>query len=508
MVSAASLSDEDIKIIKAMLRTRPKLSYQAILSYFTWPGRDVNHRVIGEIANGVRGRAAPPAALAEPLAHMASVEKIMRSRARSRAGSSTSPAVAATSSAGFNFLLNWWPVGQGLFSSGAITRASGTPLTWVYDCGTTSSDSILVKALHQFDLQQRKIGASSIRLAVLSHFDKDHISGFVRLINRHPIQTILLPYIPLWRRLLIAIDQGVAANDTRLEFYIDPVAYLSGIEGSKIGEFVFVSPAGPDDTAPVSPDEPEIDPDRLTEDDLKIEAKESQGGDADPGDPIGETNPRVRFLRKKGRIYVPRKWEFVPYNDGELAPKATSAFLTDATSTMNSLRTTPKSRSKDLKKLKLLYRQHFGKSSINQNLISLFLYSGPIAAQKAVCYFSSSHAFVSGSPTQRFSQMHTGDGTLDSGRRYNEFARFFTPEGRLAKSGIFQVMHHGAKNNAHVGLAKKLRPEISLFSSDPSHKKYAHPDAEVLRDFWPFKPAQIDRKDGFHFVGRMSWASA
>lgn len=64
-------------------------------------------------------------------------------------------------------------------------------------------------------------------------------------------------------------------------------------------------------------------------------------------------------------------------------------------------------------------------------------------------------------------------------------------------------MHHGSKENWHVGLAGKLKPAVSIFSSDPNHKhgraKEGHPHQQVLRDFWPWCPVRVDKVSFFVF---------
>lgn len=62
-------------------------------------------------------------------------------------------------------------------------------------------------------------------------------------------------------------------------------------------------------------------------------------------------------------------------------------------------------------------------------------------------------------------------------------------------------MHHGAKPQWHAGIAAKLNPTASIFSSDPAHEVYKHPRPEVLRDFWPYHPIQVDNVTGFHLFG-------
>lgn len=55
MASANLLSDDELTFIKGMLDLQPQPFDQVILSYFSRPGRDINHRVIREIRHGGRG---------------------------------------------------------------------------------------------------------------------------------------------------------------------------------------------------------------------------------------------------------------------------------------------------------------------------------------------------------------------------------------------------------------------------------------------------------------------
>ena len=66
--------------------------------------------------------------------------------------------------------------------------------------------------------------------------------------------------------------------------------------------------------------------------------------------------------------------------------------------------------------------------------------------------------------------------------------------------GVFQVMHHGAEGNWHPGVARKINPIFSIFSSDP-HKQMKHPHAPVLRDFWSYNPIQVDKQEGATITG-------
>lgn len=118
MVPAYFLSPAEIRLIKRMLLLRPKPTNQVILAYFTRPGRDLNHRIIAEIDSGSRGALEPPATEGEILAYMAAVANLRFPDGRdfTPQGQFYAPGGAIG-----QLRLHWWSVGQGLFSSGALT---------------------------------------------------------------------------------------------------------------------------------------------------------------------------------------------------------------------------------------------------------------------------------------------------------------------------------------------------------------------------------------------------
>ncbi|WP_165410029.1 MBL fold metallo-hydrolase [Rhizobium ruizarguesonis] len=397
--------------------------------------------------------------------------------------------------------LDWWPVGQGLFASGFLTQEDGRSFTWIYDCGTSSSDALIRQALLHHAADRRFLGNARIDLAVLSHFDHDHISGFMRLVSQSPIQTLLLPYIPLWKRLIIAIEQRIAVTDPVFQFFVDPAGFLFGIDGSDIREIIFVPPASLDDPGSVGGDDPLPDPPESASSAKEL-LRQVEWGEA-PEEYRNDVrsltvNTRVAFLAPRGRIFLPF-WEFLPYNDAQLTPKATPGFLNDVAPLVAAIVDPATRRSSQLSSIKRLYNQHFGKSSKLRNQISLFLYSGPLGnlGMEEGSPFDAYHL------SDRFSQMMTGDGLLDTGPRLDAFLRYYRSGSRLARSGIFQVMHHGARSSSRSGLADAIMPVVSIFSSDPADRRYGHPHSEVLRDFWTYGPRQVDTVRGLRLELRL-----
>ena len=481
------LDADEVSIIKAMLTLRPELTNQEVLSYFTRPGRDINHARIGEIKGGMTWTWVPPAPVAAVLAYMSARAGMPYPAAAQflQGGAPTlvtGPPIAVLQ-------LTCWPVGQGLFMSGRLHGAAGGDFSWVYDCGSSSAAAVLGRAVAGF---RKENGRRLINLVTLSHFDEDHINGIVDLISGTRVGVLLLPYLPLWQRLLVAISEGIAAADPLFAFFEDPAAYLA--ERGDIEEIVFVPSAGPDDLADGGGEEP--DPDRPIEG-AKIEEDGPPDGGADDPALSDSGSVRVRVLKRGGRIVIPSLWELVPYNDAAMQPRVTSRFELWARRLSSILIRDRTRRDQALRILKKIYDRTFGRTSKPRNLISLFLYSGPVGTRVTLREAVASHPVQWNAARDNFAQLSTGDGYLDTAARLNALRRFYSRDRRLQRAGVLQVMHHGAEGNWHEGVAAALTPAVSLFSSDPAIKRPGHPHARVLRDFWPYLPVQIDRDNTF-----------
>lgn len=396
--------------------------------------------------------------------------------------------------------LNWWPVGQGLFATGRLHSWAGGTYSWVYDCGSSSGASVRDAAIRRY---AGRYGARHIELVTLSHFDADHINGIETLVRGRTIGTVLLPYLPLWQRLLVALDEGIDAGNALFPFFVDPAAYLAGIEGAEIREVVFVPAVGPDDhdEGGEGPDPaPDGDPDGPISG-----AKVEEGPPPDDygDDPAADGAPPlpIRFLRPAGRIVIPALWEFMPYNDAQMLPRVTQRFTRRAARIARHLVRRPARRALALKVLQRLYDRTFGAGSGPRNLISLFLYSGPVGTRIEFERLVANARVRLNAARDNFAQLSTGDGSLDTPARLDALRRFYARERRFDRAGILQVMHHGASGNSHDGVAAALRPAVSIFCSDPVDKRYRHPHADVVRDFWTWCPVQVDRDQGFNLCG-------
>lgn len=426
------------------------------------------------------------------------------------------------------FAFHFLPVGQGLFAAGIIRQrnVSSVDYLWVYDCGTSSSDQLVDDGIQVLNNIAR--GRKRIDLLVLSHFDHDHISGVCRLIEEFEIGVLMLPYMPLARRLVVAFEEKAGApGHPDLGAYLNPVNHFLAIDGPGIEQILLVGPSG--EEGPPVEEGAGGEPFWPQEGNPKIRFKSDKPDEDEVMDIIRYpsahgSQTQVSYLQRGSALNLYAAWEFVPYNDDREQPispdfvgkvNKVSAYLLHGSSGSK--------RDNALKRLKAVYDKEFGRDSENRNSISLHLYSGPIYPSWRDAYLErhckasarwvvdcSLNKYGFESPEQGYqtygnrksSILYTGDGYLDTPERLQNLISFMWQQ-RIASVGVFQVMHHGSETNWHPGVAKAINPFYSVFSSDPERKKWGHPHAAVLRDFWRYGPEQVDKTRSLHVFGQL-----
>ena len=398
------------------------------------------------------------------------------------------------------------PVGQGLFASGRLsnTTSSGSSFNWVYDCGSASSGGLDKACIRKLAVD---LGGSRpwLDLLVLSHFDHDHISGVVSLLTEFRVRNLVIPLIPLWQRLALAFDADQYISKAEWPFYLNPVEAITSIPGAEIVRVIAVPPSRGDGPAPdgdnrtvalgpANPDRPDDILERssglLQEWELMTTLPDGFGIGSKHCD-LG-THSHVSVLRPGATLSVGDIWEFVPYNDASAFKPGAYRFTAQAEAWRHRLVSSQEvtDRKIVLGRLKKLY-EHRYKNSKERNLISLFLYAGQgarVAHWECACALA--HSGLCGeradwyhmeSHQRRMSVVYTGDGFLNTKSRWRALRDHLGPS-RLAPLA-FQVMHHGAQANWYRGLAQEIDPQISIFSSDPLHRRFKHPHLPVVRDF-------------------------
>jgi len=381
----------------------------------------------------------------------------------------------------------------------------------VYDCGALPTIPPVNWTLKMQQLRQFIRGRTSIDLLTISHFDDDHIAGVTELFRQVRVEALMLPYVPLWERLLIAFGKDLRPGDERFRFYINPGAFLRGIGGDNLGRIIEVEPGGEDGPSFDSdggdfPREPD-----LGEGPWKFKAKTKFRTAAEQsGNAAAENDQQTETIASGQPWTVQGLWEFCPYN----APRRdeiSAGFKANVEKMSDRLLHPPAGADLDaeLRALKKFYDDEFGDKARPRNVISLFLYSGPVYSTwnnhkilspdyatpsyypgRYPCWYRV-HAHAPGH-SSKCSILYTGDGYLNTPKSFTSLNAALGSN-RITNLGVVQVPHHGAKGNWQPGLAAKLDPVFCVFSSDPARGPTYHPDAEVLRDFWPHIPVQVNQ---------------
>lgn len=430
------------------------------------------------------------------------------------------------------------PVGQGLFGVGELIDPRNAPswqgsYRWVYDCGTNSAKRYLEESISRLSSRWSSHDETrpTLDLVVVSHFDHDHISGLVSLLSKFHVRDLLLPYVPLWQRLEIAFMAGLSYRSALTRFLLNPVAFVAQLPGVSVERFLFASAGG--DTPDLQqfakggdPDFPSADEgtDAQGRDDERWPVRvltTRQAPDEDEvaclesaDNALSRVNARVEYMKLGQAITVAGVWEFVPYNDSELSHRVTSTFKSHVAKLRDRLLAASNSsdRQDALDRLKARFDLRFGSTGLRRNLISLFMYVGPVLPAQVT---RARRGLVAGTllesifyqyriPSRRFGAvLYTGDGFLDTTKRLSKLKTYIGPV-RFSRIEVLQVMHHGSRHNWFEGIAKEFSPAISIFSSDPSRKR-SHPHAEVVKDFLSYGPVQVDTCQELDIRFDLSW---
>ena len=421
------------------------------------------------------------------------------------------------------------PVGQGGFTTGCLSLSNeprhllwpdlpAVPdrFFWAYDCGSDSHQGGLEAEIELLSqrLQRRELG-----MLVISHFDKDHISGLTALLNRVKVDILLLPYAPLRERILSAFKAG--ADTEALRFAIDPVSFVA--EKGQVNRIVLVPQSdgegeGGASTVPIGPRPDTPIPETISGTGPKeMEPETAEDLDEYPVQPLS-TGPALQILAAQASLSVWALWEFLPYNRRKWLDEANhqklDIFYAGVDELRDGLLAGPNKKALD--DLKNLYDKTFGGKSDPRNRISLALSSAPLPrVQRHRVQYSARllNEDLDQNPRMeswrwsdpmlaRADVVLTGDGSLKLAA-FAEFASYY--RWRIKGPFGFQVPHHGSKANYHTKLAVTVSPWISVFCAEPTHGPTNHPDFIVHRSFERHQPIIVDGATGIHLCSRHQW---
>ncbi|WP_130613344.1 hypothetical protein [Fluviispira sanaruensis] len=402
--------------------------------------------------------------------------------------------------------LNYYPVGQGLFTSGKICDKDTIRFSWIYDCGTTGQENNIDKLTDLFfkDMNKKHV----LDLLIVSHFDEDHYKGISNLVSKcEKIKTIVLPYLEIEERLLLfyfAFKKKYIKNEDKIKFFnffINPNDFFS----DKVEKIILIRKSGNDEQIPEENkfSENENDNDYI----IKYEFEEKKEND-NKNYFIKPDNKKVEILKKRTIISLKNFWEFIFYNDPSIEFYNNNDFKEKIkvevkyyNNRINEIISKSNEKNKIeiinniIKKLKNIYDDKIKdikkkKRSKIKNESSLFLYTGP-----SQNIYKNSNL----NSKQKFGSLYTGDGNLKSDNNFKALSNYLSKY-RMERILNFQVMHHGAHGDWKEGLASRLKPEFSVFSTnanrtlDPNtkfekfeylsgNKNHRHPNLEVWKDF-------------------------
>ncbi|GLQ87718.1 hypothetical protein [Dyella flagellata] len=206
------------------------------------------------------------------------------------------------------------PVGQGAFIRGQVKIkdfASQGPIKhfrWVYDCGADAKKEIIDASVH--DLATDWTTKEALDVLVISHFDKDHISGLPTLLTRYKFRRILMPHLPRLVRLCAVLEHLAEENMTRavelLDFADDPLRYVNRMGGDDVTQIVLVD-------APESQEPPGQEESDDVGDNTTTALPESDYGEQTRPDTTGKGG--LRLISSGRPLIRTEMWELVPYVD-------------------------------------------------------------------------------------------------------------------------------------------------------------------------------------------------
>ncbi len=403
----------------------------------------------------------------------------------------------------FGFHLTFHNIGQGLFYTGVVNYKNNQ-YSFVFDCGSnTLIKDELDKRISKF---KEKLLNDTVHLLIISHFHEDHINGLDILLRDTTVKTVVMPYMTLTERLLVACTSiNRFSRDWYFEFLIDPVNFI--MDRGKVQQIILIG-RGEDNFSDgenlVFPDEPRDFNPELPFDHSKLG---DERGNEYLYNKILNENPNWKNLLAKKKL-IPKThngygllaglWFFRFFNLKKSIPNLNFRLKHFEDCLKRQLGV------KDLKdidkniflreickqrngKIKFCYEEAFGRKN-RLNLTSVSVFHIPILTKAFYdiiccsflwkpctllhkCYKLSSN---------KTGQILTGDLDLKTKSYLNEFNFHFSKF--VDKTYLFQVPHHGSVSNWNNRL-------LNIFSDTPfwiicagMRNRYNHPHWSVVLD--------------------------
>lgn len=131
-------------------------------------------------------------------------------------------------------------VGHGTFMTGVVIGKDENAFSWVYDCGSKSSNA-MGSALAR--TASWSVWPDRINMLVLSHFDDDHVNGLQEdLLKQCEVDFLILPFSEWQQRVRdVAVGglKGISASTAQLQ--LSPITWLQSKDlTAKVGTLLLV----------------------------------------------------------------------------------------------------------------------------------------------------------------------------------------------------------------------------------------------------------------------------
>lgn len=366
-------------------------------------------------------------------------------------------------------------VGQGGLFSGQLTT-QGTPLRWVYDCGSNQRDAL-----------RREIktvaGGGDIDMLFLSHLDSDHVGGVDELLGQVRVREVVLPYLNECTVLAImARDASSGALTGTFIEATNDLAIWFGSRGVETITFVVGTDEDDLDDGPSLPSDPSDGregecspkwtrpPQPATELIADLNRPDGRSGSVAMMQQVAH-GAAVELLTPTGAI----NWALIPYVQlpSVKQMRAFEQALEDEFGTPLDKRAIV-ARAKDADVRDKL-RDCYDALWLDHNLITMTLYCGPLSPQRSEVSFSKFRYHDSWS-NKVGGWMLTGDAHLNSLRRRQRFLKFYRRVTPLINA--LMLPHHGSILN-HSDLVLEAMPKLIVGYAAAGPNSYGHPHHDV-----------------------------
>ncbi|MBK7866774.1 MAG: hypothetical protein IPJ75_07160 [Ignavibacteriales bacterium] len=376
------------------------------------------------------------------------------------------------------------PVGQGCFYTGSFSTGKGPIFNFVYDCGTKSKSIFLQSEIEKF---KSTINNKTIDLIIISHFDKDHISGVVQLLDGFHCKNLIIPYYTSIERYALYLETSPTDDEYR-RILQNPISFFTINDRFVIDNIVVIGETDIDESFIANDDQSEPFDDENYE--LEINLLDEDERESVIQEIIGDFQEEIRsnklqFMKRPFRIkfYI---WEFIFYNRKPKKNSSSAAFSKVVSQYLkkNGLKIADLFDTNRVKVMQGIYKSRI-LSKIN--LTSLVLYHGPINLNRwnarvyflpyisPLCDLLNYFLF----PPCRFGTLLTGDSDLSDKNKIADVINYFGKYKCFEKIALFQVPHHGAKRSWSIAVPNGLN-NFNIYVLNYGTSQSDHPSTEVV----------------------------